>query len=77
VPVARSAATVAGITRAATASSELLLWKLWIPTALILAALVLGAVVLRSLRPRSATKQHGVSPEIVVPNPEKGKENYA
>jgi high-affinity iron transporter len=77
VPVARSAATVAGITRAATASSELLLWKLWIPTALVLAALVLGAVVLRSLRPRSATKQHGVSPEIVVPNPEKGKENYA
>jgi high-affinity iron transporter len=83
------AAAVAGVQGATTASSELLLWKLWIPVALVLAALVLAAFVLRSSLRRSATTAPLPTPaplptatplpitEAPVSTKETGKETYA
>jgi high-affinity iron transporter len=62
---ARTAA-VSGIDNATNARAELLLWKLWIPIVLVLAALVLCGFVLRTARPTIAA-QSSRSP----------KENYA
>jgi high-affinity iron transporter len=54
-------AIVSRITAAQTSAAELLLWKLWIPVALLLAALVLVFFVLRSRpRPRSHRPQERV-----------------
>lgn len=66
---ARDAAAT-GIARAQSDTNEALLWKLWLPIAMVLAALVLCAYVLRSYRKLSRP----VSTATPTRNP---KENYA
>ena len=69
---ARSAAA-SGVARVNAATSELLLWKLWVPVALVLAALVLLCFVLRAaIRAPDAA----VSPRPTQ-SKRKSKENYA
>jgi high-affinity iron transporter len=49
------AAIATRVAAASTASTELLLWKLWIPLVLLLAAIVLAAFALRRSAPNAAT----------------------
>jgi high-affinity iron transporter len=70
VPADDRAAIAAGISRAVASSTELLLWKLWIPLAFTLAALVLVAVVLCSRIPQTPA----ANPR---PSNEKATETYA
>jgi high-affinity iron transporter len=69
---ARSAA-VNAVERAGLETSELLLWKLWIPLALAIAALVLVGYVLRSAVRASRT----TNPPRPVRPKRKSEENYA
>jgi high-affinity iron transporter len=73
MPAATRDALVARIAATSASASELLLWRLWIPLVLVLAALVLTAFVFRS-RPRPA----GRNPLETPHNPKKNhKETYA
>jgi high-affinity iron transporter len=70
-PAARST-VVNAIARTSTATAELLLWKLWIPLALAIAALVLVCYALRS-----AFRKGRTSPSQSIRTKRKSKENYA
>jgi high-affinity iron transporter len=69
---ARSEAAT-GVARAEAATSELLLWKLWIPVALALAALALLGSVMRAALRRPGAMVRSTSPR----SKRKSKENYA
>jgi high-affinity iron transporter len=64
--------TLAGIATAAAATSELLLWKLWVPLALALAAFVLVGFALKRAPRRIPAKK--TSPTAIIPNTQ---ENHA
>jgi high-affinity iron transporter len=64
--------TLAGIANRAAETSELLLWKLWVPIALALAALVLVGFALKRA-PREVTAKK-TSPAAIIPNTQ---ENHA
>jgi uncharacterized integral membrane protein len=69
---ARSAA-VNAVARAGVETAELLLWKLWIPLALAIAALVLVGYVLRS----AVRGSRLTNPTRPVRPKRKSEENYA
>jgi high-affinity iron transporter len=67
-----TAAALGGIANRAAETSELLLWKLWVPVALALAALVLVGFALKRA-PREVTAKK-TSPAAIIPNTQ---ENHA